>query len=854
MRRLLQFWDQLPFIARLLVTASLALCVAGSAMVYLSAGQEAEEIQNDMQLELKNELELLPGALSEPIAIGDFATVKQILERYVTRPQIAAVIFRDTTGTILRSDDVVRPMLAPDWFIRFFGFRDISGQTEVMIGGRSYGQLTVTVTSRDPASRAWQRLESHLAVLLLAVLIDFIGIWLVLRSGLKPLATLQKGVQAMAGGQHDVSLPVFGSPELRQVLEAFNHMSVELSGADAELRKQAEMIEEQRYRLQAIVDGTAVGTWEWHVQTGELAINPRWAEMLGYTLAELMPVSIDTWRTLIHPDDLQQAERQLAQHFAGESQYYTIEARLRHKAGHWVWVLDRGKVAAWAAPGVPVLMAGTHLDITESKQFEASLQQARLEAEAANVAKSQFLATMSHEIRTPLNGVLGMAQLLLLPVMSDRERIDYAETIIDSGRTLLALLNDVLDLARVESGNLRLEARPFDVEQLIEEVKSLYLANARQKQIELTVAWQGVHGAEYRGDNLRLRQMLANLVSNAIKFTPAGSVQVQVQELKREGSQALVEFSVIDTGVGIAEEKQHLLFKPFSQVDGSVNREYGGSGLGLSIVASFARLMGGEVGLSSQPGAGSRIWFRVMLEAGITSEASGGNLHPVHQVLPRFRGQVLVVEDSPVNQRVLLKLLDSMGLETVLAENGQVAVELVASGLRPDLILMDLRMPVMDGDVATRQIRAIEYENRLAATPIIATSANAFPEDRELCSKSGMNGFLAKPVLLDELLALLRQWLVGETLPLPIFVASGPHLLSASEQESFFREVNALLGLLDTGSYEAIRQTEALLETYGSAPFAKSLAEVACAVDSFDFSAASRDLLALCQHLKEQQA
>ncbi|PZQ60345.1 MAG: hybrid sensor histidine kinase/response regulator [Phenylobacterium zucineum] len=549
-------------------------------------------------------------------------------------------------------------------------------------------------------------------------------------------------------------------PRDEVMLRRFADLATLLADAFASVRLAREQAETAA-RLRAALDATArsemrlaMATRLAGVRAWELDYEKRQAIEDGAVVAEgeaFDELLVRLWDG-VHPSDYEAMAGSWYAHLTeGGGPFHGVYRSRRHQ-GEYRWVESTAE-AIRSPDGRPLRAVGAVRDIDAETRNRAELIEARDAAEAADTAKSAFLATISHEIRTPLNGVLGMAQAMQRDELSpdQRERLHIVQ---QSGETLLAIVNDVLDLSKIGAGKLALEEVEFDLAAAITTAHATFAPAAAEKGLAFDLEVASSARGVYRGDPVRVRQVLYNLISNAVKFTEAGEVWVRVSRI---GEHLALEVS--DTGVGIPLERQKALFQPFVQADASTTRKYGGSGLGLSISRELTAMMGGGITLTSAPGRGST--FIAHLRLPYVRPVSGEGAAVVVEAhaeadedLPPLR--VLAAEDNPVNQVVLRTLLEQVGVSPVIVENGRLAVDAWAGG-GWDLILMDAQMPVMDGVEATATIRATEAAEGRARTPIIALTANAMPHQVAAYLDCGMDAAVAKPLEVARLFAVMRD-------------------------------------------------------------------------------------------------
>ncbi len=539
-----------------------------------------------------------------------------------------------------------------------------------------------------------------------------------------------------------------------------------------------ERLEHETTALRLVHEILRSGMWSMEFnRRGEMVSvlwSPEFRAMLGYQDEADFPNVLEAWSDLIHPEDKRRvlkAYYDAIDDYAGKK-IYDVELRLSTKNRGWRWFRMTGKLSR-QADGTPTTYVGMFVDITHQKQTDEKLraqrkllEQALEQANRANQAKTVFLSNMSHDIRTPMNAIMGFTTLAATH-MGDWEQVkDYLGKIMSSSRHLLSLINDVLDMSRIESGKVRIEEAPCYLPDVLDELESIVQADVHAKHLEFSSDAAGLVHESVFCDRLRLKQALLNILGNAIKFTPAhGTVKIRAAERSSapEGY-GIYEFTVQDTGIGMSPEFLQHIFEPFERERTSTISGIPGTGLGMTITKNIVDLMRGTIQVESQTGTGSTFTISIPLRV------SSGSLGQI-QTLPIDDGEelpfdgkrVLLVEDNELNQEIAMTILEEAGFEVAVASNGAEAVEQVkaCAGKPYDLVLMDLQMPVLDGCGAAKAIRALD-DPKLSSLPIIATTANAFEEDKQRALAAGMDGHLGKPIEIDKLMNMLRKVLSEE--------------------------------------------------------------------------------------------
>jgi PAS domain S-box-containing protein len=547
---------------------------------------------------------------------------------------------------------------------------------------------------------------------------------------------------------------------------------------------QSEKLRESEERLNLAIQGSRAGLWDWSIKTNKLICNEEWTRMVGYTIDELEPLTFRTWEKLTHPEDFIKTEEILSLYLHGKIDRFECEIRMKHKEGHWIWILDRGMVVERDASGTPLRMIGSHIDITRQKtselelkaqmdenkilnekymlqnealrksleniqQINEELHKAKQKAEESDRLKSAFLANMSHEIRTPMNGVIGFSEMLTDPDLDEASRMEYASIIIDSSRQLLSIVNDILDISRIEAGLVSLAREEVFVPELMTALHAFFEPQAKHKDLNFVFTRPSVReDIIVFTDRTRLRQILTNLINNALKFTQKGTIEMGFKKEEKD-----ICFFVKDTGIGISEELHEKIFEPFRQVELEMAYHYGGTGLGLSISRKLVELLQGKIWLESTPGKGSVFYFTIPYQ-NVKASDTADRKKPDKKSLQAEGKVVLVAEDDDTNFMYIEAALSKEKINLIRAFNGAEAVEMVKN--RPDiqLVLMDIKMPILNGYNATRQIKELRHE-----LPVVMQTAYAMTEERGHAFEAGCDDYIAKPIRKSELIETVLKYI-----------------------------------------------------------------------------------------------
>jgi PAS domain S-box-containing protein len=509
-------------------------------------------------------------------------------------------------------------------------------------------------------------------------------------------------------------------------------------------------LSEERYDL--AVNGSADGLWDWNLKSDISFFSARFRTLLGYESDRDFPDIYESFSEAIHPDDRASAQRALQDHLENEKIYDT-QFRLQQKNGEYRWFRSRGK--AKREDGVAVRMAGCISDIT-------MMVNARQQAETANRAKSEFLANMSHEIRTPMNGVLGMARLMSASDLP-QDALNKLAVISQSGDTLMMLLDDLLDLSKIEAGQVDLESERFGLRAIGDSLRELYANTAKKKGIEFLVEITEPDGISRRGDSHRMTQILNNLISNAIKFTSKGAVHVRIGPENFTEEPDTISIRVSDTGIGMEPSEVDIAFDKFSQANSATTRKFGGTGLGLSICAGLVDQMGGTIEIESKKGHGTRFNITMPMRFEKNAAATDQGSDPIDEnskVLIEHRpARILAADDNATNRLVLSTFLSTLDTDVTMLEDGDDAVIAFADG-QFDLVLLDIRMPRLSGPETVRKMRKLERDSGSAATPIIALTANAMPQQVREYIEAGFDAHIEKPIRPEYLTQVMQRLLI----------------------------------------------------------------------------------------------
>ncbi len=767
---------------------------------------ERTNFRRDMARELSALADTLGANTAASLAFDDARSAREMLGALRAEQNILGARLFDNRGKVFAEyrrarlqPEFVMPALRSDG--AYFDAQSVTLFRAVAVNNERTGSIAIVSDLSGFRAEMWQYVKIAILVLLLAILTTYVVSSRVLRTITGPLLQLAQ-VATRVSQEEDYALRAIpqGTDEIGKVIFSFNQMLERIQQRDNALKNwnedlerrvgertealqnevderlaAQEMLSKERQVLRALIDNVPDRMYVKDGTSRFVLANAAVAQVNGVKSHEDLIGKSDFD---FYPKEIAEAFYQSEQDLMRSKQpLYDREEPATDSAGKQVWVLTT-KVPLFDSKGEVIGIAGIGRDITLRKNLEIEWQKAKEAAEAASRAKSDFLANMSHEIRTPLNGIIGMTELALDTELTSEQK-DYLETVKLSSDALLAVINDILDFSKIEAGKIDLEEVDFDLRECLESTLKTLAVRANAKNIELLCDIAPDVPEMVKGDPGRLRQVVTNLVGNSLKFTEKGEVSLKVQTDARDGDDRLVHFVVTDTGIGIPEDKQKLIFDPFSQADTSTTRKYGGTGLGLTITSRLVGMMGGKIWVESQLGSGSRFHFTVDFED-THSQASSSTLTR-HENLPGVR--VLVVDDNETNRRILDNMLGNWGMRVTCVASGNAALtELAGTWPSPDpygLIISDVNMPEMDGFQLVERIRE---RPDLTSAIIMMLSSARYRGDSERFKELGVAALLTKPIRQSELHGAIAR-ILGEADPkrTPSQVATPSTALEAAQ-------------------------------------------------------------------------
>lgn len=765
-----------------LILGAVLIQSAVFAVIIFNANRIAQGfLKEQVRIRVETIQPLLNSAIAVSLAQHDYATLNDILVEVCQAHTINHVRVTDTDGVLVgQAGETGNGIQHND-----LEGTGLDGRAEtsmvLSIHGRPVGKADFAISigflqlARESLAR-----ESTLIALaglaLASVLFSLFGWWLT-----RNLVRLRLAAERIGRGEYGIETGIEPTEqdEIALLIRSFDSMSHQIKNSheglfkEIEERKRIELLlreNEQHYRT--LANGGSALIWTAGPDKTCNYFNEPWLNFTGQALAHELG---NGWAAGVHPDDYAPCLQVYNQSF-DQQQPFSMEYRLHHADGSYHWIREDGN-PRYGSDGQFIGYIGFCVDITAQKESALELEHYRrhLEeiveertsalviakevAESASRAKSTFLANMSHELRTPMNAIMGMTELIFRRT-SDPKQIEQLSKLKNASSHLLSVINDILDISKIEAGHLTLEEVRFKLSLVMENLVAFVGQKISEKGLKLFIKLPPeVINLTLLGDPLRFGQILLNLAGNAVKFTEQGAISVSIRKLEEGPDDVLLRCEVRDTGIGISAVDQGRLFTAFEQADSSMTRKFGGTGLGLVISKRLVETMGGEIGIESALGQGSTFWFTARIKKTIGIAPLGMTISEpsAEEQLKRLHAgrRILIAEDEPINQEVSCSLLEDVGFVVELADDGEVAVEL-AQGTHFDLVLMDMQMPRMNGVDATRAIRHLPG---YADIPILAMTANAFEEDRQICLAAGMNDHLGKPINPDRLYKVLLKWL-----------------------------------------------------------------------------------------------